>query len=168
MHTSISSLMVYLVVWVGPADVSCLRMAQPGQRWLLDSSLKRSPTFAELARALCRTNVIAYAELSLTMPRGKAGSCQLVVATPTARFVRIKLNAQHLSGVDLMAVFSHELEHAVQIGRADWVRQPRDVLLLQQVISPQSAHSAEADLAEARTRREVVASLRASRHATGR
>lgn len=167
MHATISSLAVWLALWVAPADVSCLRMAQPGQRWLLDLSMKRSATFAALVRALCQTNVIAYAELSLTMPRSKAGSCQLVVSTPTTRFVRIKLNALQLSGVDLIAVFSHELEHAVQIGRATWVRYPRDVLMLQRFISPQLAHSAEAERVEAQARREVLASLRAPRDATG-
>jgi hypothetical protein len=160
------SLLVALVLLVSPAlassaaaegpDYSCIRFVQPGQRWILEDGVRDSPTLASLAGALCRTDVIAYVLVDLTMRSGLAGSCGLVTAVPNNRYLIIRLSNRLPNGIDRIATLSHELEHALQIGRAPWVRHPTDVLLLQKVLSPHAPHAIEAERVEAATRQEIA------------
>ena len=138
---------VTLLVWLNATptraeDVSCIRLADPGQQRLLVQGLIKSPTFARVAAAVCRTDAIVYVELSHTMRPAVAGTCQLVVTTPANRFLRIYLNSRVLNGAELISVLGHELEHAGEIGRAPWVREPDDVSRLQRTLAPGRAHSA--------------------------
>jgi hypothetical protein len=137
-------------------DHSCIRFVQPAQRWILDRGVRESPTLAGIADALCGTDVIAYVQVDLTMRRDLAGSCGLFAAAPHNRFVIIRLNSRLPSGLDRIATLSHELEHALHIGRARWVRTPADVLLLQRLLSPHAPHSIAAERVEAATRQEVA------------
>jgi hypothetical protein len=74
--------------------------------------------------------------------------------------VSVRLNARSQRVIDIVAVLSHELEHALQIGRARWVRQPVQVLALQRLLVPGADHSVAADRAEVTTRRELEQSAR--------
>ncbi len=108
---------VTLLVWLNATpsraeDVPCIRLADPGQQRLLVQGLIKSPTFARVAAAVCRTDAIVYVELSHTMRSAVAGTCQLVVTTPANRFLRIYLNSRVLNGGELISVLGHELEHA--------------------------------------------------------
>jgi|GEM_PF-5781608 len=159
-------LMLALVVLLSPAalpmaaahtsDHSCIRFVQPGQRWILDRGVRESPTLASLADALCGTDVIAYVQVDLTMRHNLAGSCGLFAAAPHNRYLIIRLSSRLPNGLDRIATLSHELEHALQIGRAGWVRTPADVLLLQRLLSPHAAHSIAAERVEAATRQEIA------------
>ena len=156
-------LLVLLVSLAAPAicpaqasEFPCIRFVQSGQRWILDQGIKESPTLAGLAHALCRTDVIAYVRVELTMRSGLSGTCSLIAAAPQNRYVLIRLNSRLASGIDRIATLSHELEHAVQIARAPWVRSPADVLALQKLLSPHAPHAISAERVEAATRQELT------------
>ena len=156
---------VTLLVWSAatPArasDVPCIRLADPRQQHLLVQGLTKSPTFRRVAAAVCRTDAIAYVELSHTMRPPVAGTCQLVVATPVNRFLRIRLNVRVLNGAEMVAVLAHELEHAGEIGRAPWVREPADVSRLQRTLAPGRTHSPEADRVGTQVLREILGGRR--------
>jgi hypothetical protein len=135
----------------------CVRFVDAAARWLLRDGARHSPTLARIADALCRTDVVVYVRVDLTLKPGLAGSCGLVTATPVSRFLAVRLNGRMQLAGDLMAVLSHELEHALQIGRAAWVRSPRDVLQLQRILTPGGRHAESAERAEAATRLEIAA-----------
>jgi hypothetical protein len=137
----------------------CVRFVHASGRWLLSDGARRSPTLAYIAQALCRTDAIVYVRVDLTMKSGLAGSCGLVTATPVSRILLVRLNGRMQFSGDLMATLSHELEHALQIGRATWVRNPRDVLQLQRILAPGGEHAESADRAEAATRQEIAAAV---------
>jgi len=134
----------------------CVRFVQPAQRWVLRDGVRKSPTLSRIAEALCRTDVIVYVLLDIRMKPGLAGSCGLVTTTPVSRLLVVRLNVSTQLAGDLIATLSHELEHALQIGRNAWVREAPDVRLLQQILSPGSGHAASADRAEAATRRDIA------------
>ena len=99
-----------------------MRFGQPAERRLLRDGARRSPTLSRIAEALCRTDVVVYVLVDLRMKPGLAGSCRLVAATPVSRMLLVRLKGRMQFSGDLMATLSHELEHALQIGRAAWVQ----------------------------------------------
>jgi hypothetical protein len=137
-------------------EFPCVRFVQPAQRWVLRDGARQSPTLSRTAESLCRTDAIVYVLLDLRMKPGLAGSCGLVTATPVSRLLLVRLNARTQLVGNLIATLSHELDHALQIGRNAWVRDARDVQRLQQILSPGGGHAASADRAEAATRREIA------------
>ena len=151
------SLFVCLAASTRPAvdATSCVRVTGAGQRQIVERGLQQSPTFARVVTALCRTDVIAYVELSLTLRAHLSGTCQVVAFTPRARFVRIRLNARSLNVLERIATLSHELQHALEIGTAKWVRNDNDVLALQRMMWPADRHSAAAVRAGTDTLREL-------------
>ena len=112
----------------------CVRFVQPAQRWMLREGARRSPTLSRIAESLCRTDAIVYVLLDFRMKPGLAGSCGLVTATPVSRLLLVRLNAKAQLAGALIGTLSHELEHALQIGRAAWVRDARDVRRLQEIL----------------------------------
>jgi hypothetical protein len=70
--------------------------------------------------------------------------------------VSIRLSSDLTHAIDLIATLSHELEHALEIARASWVRHPVDILALQRLLAPNASHAPGPELAEARTRRELA------------
>ena len=142
----------------GPRDdeFPCVRFVQPAQRWVLRDGAHQSPTLSRTAESLCRTDAIVYVLLDLRMKPGLAGSCGLVTATPVSRLLLVRLNAKAQLAGALIGTLSHELEHALQIGRAAWVRDARDVRRLQEILSRGGGHAESADRAEAATRREIA------------
>jgi hypothetical protein len=156
---------VTMLVWLAATptraeDVACIRLTDARQRYLLIQGLEKSPTFSRVAAAVCRTDAIVYVEVSQVMPARVAGTCQLVVSTPAGRFLRIHLNTRVLNGGEMIAVLAHELQHASEIGRAPWVREPTDVLALQRTLAPGRTHSPEADRIETQVLREVFGGAR--------
>jgi hypothetical protein len=139
-----------------PPALPCVRFLQPDQRWILDEGIQVSPTMRKAAEALCETDVIAYVRIDLRMRPNVAGSCALLGSTLVSRMVSIRLNSDLTHGVDLIAVLSHELEHALEIARASWVRRPADVLVLQRLLAPNGSHAPGPVLAEENTRRELA------------
>jgi hypothetical protein len=135
----------------------CVRFVHPAERWLLRDGVRQSPTLSRIAQALCRTDAVVYVRVDFMMKSGLAGSCGLVTATPVSRILLVRLNGRMRFAGDLMATLSHELEHALQIGRAAWVRDPRDVVQLQRILTPGGRHAESADRAEAATRQEIAA-----------
>ncbi len=139
-----------------PPAFPCLRFIQKDQRWILEEGIRVSPTMRKLAEALCETDVIAYVRVDLRMRPNVAGSCALLGSTLVSRMVSIRLSSDLTHGIDLIATLSHELEHALDIARASWVRKPSDVLTLQRLLAPNGTHAPGPVLAEENTRRELA------------
>src|SRR5687767_11548504 len=104
-----------LLLCFGP-DISPAAAAEDAYPWvrfvdaaagrLLREGARHSPTLAAMAAALCRTDVIVYVRVDLTLKPGLAGSCGLVTATPVSRFLVVRLNGRMQLAGDLMAVLS--------------------------------------------------------------
>jgi hypothetical protein len=139
-----------------PPEYPCLRFIQPDQQWILEEGVRVSPTLRDLAGALCETDIIAYVRIDLKMRPNVAGSCALLGSSAVNRMVSIRLSSQLTHAVDLIATLSHELEHALDIAHAPWVRHPADILTLQRLLAPNATHALGPELAEARTRRELA------------
>jgi hypothetical protein len=149
------SLVTALPVEARNADTKCIRFVQPDQRWILRDGMRASPTLARIATELCQTDIIVMVDIDFLKRSIVRGACSLVSSTPTNRYLRIRLNGRSQRVTDIVAVLSHELEHAVQIGHATWVRRPVQVLTLQRVLVPLARHSVAAEQAEVTTRREL-------------
>jgi hypothetical protein len=154
------SLVTALPVEGQNADTKCIRFVQPDQRWILRDGMRASPTLARIATELCQTDVIVMVHVDFLKRSIVRGACSLVSATPIGRYLRVRLNGRSQRVIDIVAVLSHELEHAVQIGHATWVRRPEHVLTLQRLLVPMADHSVAAERAETTTRRELEQSAR--------
>jgi hypothetical protein len=139
-----------------PPAYPCLRFLQPDQRWILQDGVRVSPTLRDLAGGLCETDIIAYVRIDLKMRPGVAGTCALLGSSAVRRMVSIRLSGQLTHAIDLIATLSHELEHALEIAHAPWVRHPADIMTLQRLLAPNASHAPGPELAEARTRRELA------------
>jgi hypothetical protein len=155
-------LAVFFCLWAplsaraDPPAYPCLRFIQSDQRWILQEGVRVSPTLRDLAGALCETDIIAYVRIDLKMRPSVAGSCALLGSSAVNRMVSIRLSSQLTHAIDLIATLSHELEHALEIAHASWVRHPADILTLQRLLAPNGTHAIGPELAEARTRRELA------------
>ena len=89
---------------------------------LLARGMARSPTFVALMRALDRTDVIVYVELSAKLPMNVAG--RLLFATAGSgghRYLRIQIARDSSTNAQVAAI-AHELQHAIEVAQAPDVR----------------------------------------------
>ena len=94
-----------------------VRGASPRETALVRELVARSATARALAAQIGSEAVIVYVEIRASMPRGH-GATRLAATTPYARFIRITL-APGAHPDDLAALLAHELQHALEIARAD-------------------------------------------------
>src|SRR5687767_12318785 len=69
---------------------------------LLEVGVTRSPTFAQLVRALNATDVIVYVERTNDLPKALAGRMVLLPMAGTQRYLRIQVRSD-LSGTELIS-----------------------------------------------------------------
>ena len=87
---------------------------------LIAELLSCSATANALVAEIEASDLIVYVQLTPDQPPGRAAT-RLATATPGHRYVRIVLGAQ-THPKDRAALLAHELQHAVEIGRAPDVR----------------------------------------------
>ena len=88
-----------------------------------------SPTFRGLLARLVASDVIVYSEVVQRINGGAAGRLFFVTATPAARYLRIELVPSRVER-EMVALFAHELQHAVEIAAAPQVRDSQSLALL--------------------------------------
>lgn len=118
---------------------------------LLEVGVTRSPTFAQLVRALNATDVIVYVERTHDLPKALAGRMIMLPMAAGQRYLRIQVRSD-LSGRELIALIGHELQHALEIAEHPSVQDENAMLSLYQRIGhPSSAAAHTYDTAAAQT-----------------
>ena len=131
-----------------------VRGASPRETALVRELVARSATARALTAQIGSEAVIVYVEIRASMPRGH-GATRLAATTPYARFIRITL-APGAHPDDLAALLAHELQHALEIARAD-VKSSDDLRRLYRAIGDDRAASLAFETAAAQ---EVGARVR--------
>ncbi len=96
------------------------RAADDNAWQLLSTGLSASPTVRRLVAALEKTDVIVTVEVSLVLPPAM-GDIRILSAAAGARHLRIRVTTC-VATPDRLAVFGHELQHAVEIASVPEVR----------------------------------------------
>jgi hypothetical protein len=134
-----------------------VRGASPRETALLRELVARSASARALTAQIGSEAVIVYVEIRQSMPRGH-GATRLAATTRYARFIRITLPpVAHPD--DLAALLAHELQHALEIARAD-VKSSDDLRRLYRAIGDDRAayvafETAAAQEVGARVRQEL-------------
>ena len=118
-------MVIPLVLLVAAATASSLtapplhnvRGASSRERALLQELVARSPTSRSLIAQIGSEAVIVYVEIRPLMTRGR-GATRLAATTSSTQYIRITL-APGPHPDDLAALLAHELQHALEIARAD-------------------------------------------------
>ena len=126
-----------------------VRAPQMRVQSLLEEGLRRSPTFAALLNALARTDVIVYVESSMTLPKDTQGRLTMVPLSGPQRYLRIQIRSD-LTRFEGIALIAHEMRHALEIGEAADVRDPRSLIRLYERIGHSSGgeHAFDTDAAQ--------------------
>ena len=127
---------------------------------LITATLERSPTARLLADAIGSTDLVIYVQLSPDLPPGRAAT-RFVAATPAGRYLRIVLGIR-THPAERGPLLAHELQHALEIGRAPEVRDDEGVRKLYARIGEDrsarfSFETAAAREIGARVQREIAA-----------
>jgi len=93
---------------------------------IVDSARRQSPTVRELERRLGLTDVVAY--VRCFWPNGGQPDAYLswVSATPGTRYVLLSV-AQPLPPWRRVEMLGHEMQHALEVADASWVRSDVDL-----------------------------------------
>jgi hypothetical protein len=138
------------------------------QSWLRLGAAE-SQTFRDLLDALAASDLIVHVQPVEQL--GAAGQTSFVTATATVRYLRIEV-APGGSMNEMVALLSHELQHAVEIARAPQVRNRKALAQFYLTIGGNSSATTEYDsmaarATEDRVRREM-AGVPAESHPSGR
>ena len=106
-----------------------VRTIDPRVREWIDVGARESRTFNVLLNQLAASDVIVYIQLVDRIPGGGDGHLFFVTSTRTARYLRIELLGRG-SRSQIISVLGHELQHAVEIASARWVKDNRAVSTL--------------------------------------
>jgi hypothetical protein len=85
---------------------------------LIAQGIAHSPTFTSLLTEITASDVIVYIEPSADLPSFLCGRLFLLPTATNQRYVRIQVRLAGLSSKDAIALIGHELQHAVEVGRA--------------------------------------------------
>ena len=124
-------LLVYsmsVVVVARGEDSPHVRGLDPWALESLERGRQGSQLFRELLQTLEASDLIAHVETSTRLAAGIAGTTRFVADTGAYRYVRITLHRDLPADVRA-ATLAHELQHAVELARAQ-VRTPVDMLRL--------------------------------------
>jgi hypothetical protein len=144
----------------GAAANAHVRPAARNAAQLIETARARSSTVDRLIRDLDATDVIVYVQLS-ALPHVKTGCTTLSAVTSRGRFLRILINARLHSWAQV-PMLGHELQHALEIGRAVDVTTKAKLRELYQLIGIRGAkedqyETYEAQRIEALVRSEYMA-----------
>jgi len=146
------------VVPIAP-DAPHLRPIGPAARALVATGVARSATVAALARDLERADVIVY--VSFTANAAARGATRFVTRAAGRTYLRIEIDP-HRGETERIAVFAHELRHAIEIAHAPKpIASTHDLAALYRVIGyPCGTHGFESGAAlivEVQVARELAA-----------
>lgn len=126
---------------------------------LIDSTMRRSPTFASLVERLESTDVIVHVDRVMTLPRALRAHIALAGASGGVRYLRIELRT-NMGAKETLATLAHELQHAVEIGEAREVRSDAGLCALYHRIGEervwQQFESPEADAIGRQVQSELI------------
>ena len=114
-----------------------VRGATPAVNAMIATGIKRSTTFARLARDLDDTDVIVYVEIVNSLPTGLDGRLSFSTMAGGFRYLRIQVPA-NTGKHDLIAVVGHELQHAMEIAEHPNVQDSEGVASLYKLIGLQA------------------------------
>ena len=116
-----------------------LRTSDPQLRQAIDVGVARSWTLHDLETRLERSSVIVYIARA-SLARGLVGRTRLIGTGETWRFLSVELD-DRITGIDLLTVLGHELQHAMEIGDAAGVVDEGSMLALYRRIGIPSVDS---------------------------
>lgn len=96
---------------------------------ILRNSGVQSTTVRHLLEAIERSDVIVYVSVQLTLCNEVEGGLHFVNATGGQRYLRVVVRPG-LSRRETSIVIAHELQHAVEVAGATWVRNPESMSAL--------------------------------------
>jgi hypothetical protein len=138
-------------------SVTRVRPITDTSRSILNGALKRSPTIVRLVSELQQLDVIVYIELGME-PMVTVGTTSMLTMAGTTRMLRIVVSAR-LDPRRRMEVLGHELQHALEIARAEGVTSEATLHALYRRIGYQitttSYETDEARAVESQVRREL-------------
>jgi hypothetical protein len=88
---------------------------------LVEEGRKKSPSFRRLLESLRETDVVVYVEPVVQLPGVMEAATELVAAPGPVRYLRIFVAVRAMRK-RLIALLGHELQHALEIGRAPHVQ----------------------------------------------
>lgn len=141
----------------------------PQLRSLLEAGLRVSATMRRLVAELEESDLIVHVIGGHSRSDGTSGALMFVTGVGSHRFVRISVD-DRLGPTRLVALLGHELQHAVEVSRAQWVIDQPSFGRLYEHIGIRSCHGAlhvcyETDAARVATQL-VLNELRQARMAT--
>ena len=102
------------------ADGDHVRPLDPRVRAAVADGIEGSPLFRDLVAQLDASDVIVYVESDPLMPERLQGRLTFVSSAGGRRYVMVRI-ACALRGLPQIAILGHELQHAVEIARAQSV-----------------------------------------------
>jgi hypothetical protein len=99
------------------AEAGEIRPLQHRGNVLLHNGMARSTTFRHLVAEIQDSDVVVYVDLDPFDRRPFEGVLEFVGSAPGTRFVRVWLRPTR-NDTDLIVMFGHELQHAIEVARA--------------------------------------------------
>ncbi len=96
------------------------RQVRSTTRWGLDlvaEGRQKSASFRRIVDALQQTDVVVYVQPAEQLPGGTEAVTELIATTGPARYLRVWIGLRAVRK-RLIALLGHELQHALEIGRA--------------------------------------------------
>ena len=139
-------------------SVTRVRPVTDTSRSILYGAIQRSPTIARLVSELQQLDVIVYIELGLE-PMATVGTTSVLTKAGTTRMLRIVVSAR-LDPRRRIEVLGHELQHALEIARAEDVVSDATMHALYRrigyAITAKSYETDKARAVESQVRRELA------------
>ncbi|RPJ75254.1 MAG: hypothetical protein EHM24_04625 [Acidobacteria bacterium] len=148
------------------SDDGRVRSLDPESRQLLDSVREQSPTVRRMLARLESSDLITYVRMSPSFGRLRA-TTRIIGHVPDTRFVLISITSM-AAQVDRVLLLGHELQHAVELAEAPWVRDDRGMIEMYERIGWRESSNAfetpAAVEAGRAVREEVYAATRMARN----
>jgi len=113
-------LLIAAPAFAGPEETTRVRCLDRESRQLLDTVRAHSPTVRRMLERLESSDMITYLRIGPSFGRARA-TTRILGHVREARFVLISITSL-VSEVDRVLLLGHELQHAVELADAPWVR----------------------------------------------
>ena len=106
-----------------------VRSLDPVLARILKDGSERSATMRHLMDVIEKSDVIVYVSFQLTLSNKVEGGLHFVNAAGGQRYLRVVVTPG-LSSQETLVVLAHELQHAVEVAQAAWVRSGESMVAL--------------------------------------